>query len=95
MPPGQVANSLLERDLAMLLKYAEKHLLPHRRMQLQLAKVAQYVHADSTKPLSHYIVGFPQAANDGPDDTAEDVGSIFAAVSGGNVVMLKGRKKVN
>lgn len=94
MTPSQVEASLLERDLVMLMKYAERHLLPARRLQLQVARVAQYVHADSTKPLSHYdIASIAAPAEPNEDETAEDVGAVFAATAGGNVVMLKGRKR--
>lgn len=79
----------------MLREYANRHMLPGRRLQMQVAKVVQYVHGDATKTLSYYdILAKPAPA---PEDDAEEIGSMFAAVTGGNVIKLgQGRKrKVN
>lgn len=92
MLPNQIEEQLLERDLVMLREYANRRLLPSRRLQLQTAMVVQYLHADPTKPLSFYDVTTEPAPM--PEDTADDIGSLFAAVAGGNVFKLgQGRKK--
>lgn len=94
MLPNEVEEGLLERDLMMLRQYANRHLLPTRRLQLQMMKIAQYVHADPTRPLSFYDVLVVPPVGEAIDDGAEEVGSVLAAVSGGNVIKLgQGRKK--
>lgn len=94
MTPSQVAANLLERDLALMQAYARKRLLPTRRLQLQMAVAAQAAHGSGAPLRAFDVDGAGQEAVVAKDDTPEEVGSVFAAVSGGNVVMLKGRKKV-
>lgn len=49
------------------------------------------VGSDGKYPFSAYDVDAPQAPP--IDDTADEVGSMFAAVTGGNVIKLKGYKR--
>jgi hypothetical protein len=76
----------------MMRVYAERHMLPWRRLQLQTA-VAAMSASDRRLPFSAYDVDAPPAPL--IEDTADEVGSMFAAVTGGNVVKLKGYKKVH
>lgn len=74
----------------MMRVYAERHLLPWRRLQLQTAIVGMVSGAPNT-PLSAYDVDPVRAPV--VEDTADEIGAVFAAVSGGNIVKLKGWKK--
>ena len=93
MTPSQVEENLLERDLILMSLYARKHMLPARRLQRQMAMVAQLVHADPTRPFSFYDVslwGITPVVEDADDG---DLLGLLAASGGGNVVQLSRTRK--
>lgn len=91
MSPWQIEQTLLERDLVLLLKYAEKRMLPTRRLQMQIARLCQITAGDPNKSLGDYL--FDPPAPQGPDDNAAQfAGETLAAMGGGKVFVL-GRKR--
>jgi len=90
MTPWQVEECLSERDLVMLLKYAEKRMLPTRRLQMQIARLCQITASDPSKRLGEYLFDPPDQEPEA--DVAHLAGETLADMGGARVYVL-GRKK--
>lgn len=91
MTPNEVAERLLERDLAMMLKYAEKRMLPTRRIQMQIARLCQITAGDASKTLGEFLFDPPVPID--PAEEAHTAGETLADIGGGGRVYVLGRKK--
>lgn len=84
---------MLERDVIMYMQYARRHRLPTRRLQLQMALVAQMTH-NPANPLTYYDVDDRTIKTEIDTGGDEDMHAMTSAlVAGGNVIRLKGWKK--
>lgn len=82
MLPGELADRLTEADFMMLSAYAQKRMLPTRRLQLTIARVAQ---AHAGGKLADFLFDPVEAK-----PTPTDAGDALAAAGG---VGVKRRKK--
>jgi hypothetical protein len=98
MMPHEVIQKLPERDLAMLMVYAQRYMLPQRRMQVQMALAAQ-VMASGTRPLADFDILYVLDASRKAMEHAEranaqahDTANLFAGMTGKGIVVV-GRKR--
>lgn len=91
MLPHELEALLPERDLTMLMKSAEKRMLPSRRLQMQIARLCQITANDPSKPLGDFLFDPPKPETD--QDLAQVAGETLADMGGGGKVYVLGRKK--
>lgn len=94
MTPSQVAERLSERDLAMMMQYQARYLLPTHRLQKQLALIAK-VTLGGNVSIDDLMVRYrPEVvapASDAPE--AMVAASFFAGITGGKVRVLGLKRK--
>jgi len=75
----------------MMQIYAQRHMLPTRRLQLQLALIAQATARDPKATLQDFL--FDYVPPPAPGEEVEAAGNALADMAGGGNVVVLGRKK--
>lgn len=99
MLPHEVEERVPARDLAMMMIYGNRNMLPSRRLQMQVAFLCQITASDKNRTLGEFdIVALLQKAReqakkiDAATAEAHSAANAFSAMTGKGIIVI-GRKR--